>query len=290
MRQPGDATFALGAHIDGGSVERWDPRGYGGRNGVYSSIWRGAWEAFDPWESSSRLPVNSDLHAGVGACSMFRMSQGWLSLSTAGPGEGTLLVNPLLNKATAYFLLRPCFSPRNAVEPDTQAFLHPDNWVLDTTPTALLHGASPGHGQELSPALHPHLALDRSMVPMPRVRPGDYVAWHCDTIHAVDPVHRGHFDSSVLYIPACPLTLGNAKGLAKQRRCFVNGWPSPDFGGGEGESAHVGRVRPEEFENLVDVEGRRAMGLEMWDDGAEGLGLGQQEVLNRANKVLGFYQ
>jgi hypothetical protein len=25
IRQPGDAGFALGAHVDGGSVERWEP-------------------------------------------------------------------------------------------------------------------------------------------------------------------------------------------------------------------------------------------------------------------------
>ena len=27
IRQPGDAGFALGPHVDGGSVERWEPEG-----------------------------------------------------------------------------------------------------------------------------------------------------------------------------------------------------------------------------------------------------------------------
>ena len=78
MRLPGDAKFALGPHVDGGSCERWEEGGYG-RGGVYDAIWQGRWEDYDPWESSSRLPVVSDLYGGVGACSMFRMFQGWLS-------------------------------------------------------------------------------------------------------------------------------------------------------------------------------------------------------------------
>lgn len=78
MRMPGDAKFALGPHVDGGSCERWEEEGYG-KGGVYESIWKGQWEEYDPWESSKRLPVVSDLYQGVGACSMFRMFQGWLS-------------------------------------------------------------------------------------------------------------------------------------------------------------------------------------------------------------------
>lgn len=78
MRLPGDAKFALGPHVDGGSCERWEEEGYG-RGGVYDAVWQGRWEEYDPWESSTRLPVVSDLYQGVGACSMFRMFQGWLS-------------------------------------------------------------------------------------------------------------------------------------------------------------------------------------------------------------------
>ncbi|KAL5381638.1 hypothetical protein DPSP01_007086 [Paraphaeosphaeria sporulosa] len=299
MRLPGDARFALGPHVDGGSVERWDEAGYG-RGKVYDAVWKGNWEAFDPWESSCRLNVVSDLHQGVGACSAFRMFQGWLSLSTTGPGEGTLLVNPLLAKATAYYLLRPFFSPKHGVAtPGAQtadeattssaSFLASDNWKMDTTSTSWIHGASPGHGQELSHLLHPHLHLKQSMVHVPTVRPGDYVAWHCDTIHAVDRTHAGNSDSSVMYIPACPLTEDNAKYLNRQRSCFVDGTPSPDFGGGEGESKHVGRIGVDELENLVGEEGRRGMGLEMWDSSEEGLSMGERVVLDRANKVGGWY-
>jgi hypothetical protein len=298
MRLPGDAKFALGPHVDGGSVERWDERGYG-LGGVYNHIWEGQWEKFDPWEASCRLPVNSGLHQGVGACSMFRMYQGWLALSNTGPFEGTLLVNPLLAKATAYYLLRPFFTPRRGAQSEDQTaseamttsqdFLASDNWVMEPEPSSWFQGATPGYGQELSHLLHPHLSLQDTMIHMPTVRPGDYVAWHCDTIHSVDKVHAGKSDSSVLYIPACPLTEENAQSLARQRDNFVKGTPSPDFGGGIGESEHVGRLKIEDLERLVDDDGLRAAGVKEWDADAPGLSAGEMEVLHRANKVLGFY-
>lgn len=297
IRLPGDAKFALGPHVDGGSIERWDERGYG-LGGVYKDIWRGEWEKFDPWEARCRLPVVSDLHQGVGACSMFRMYQGWLSMSNTGPFEGTLLVNPLLAKATAYYLLRPFFTPKRGLEAqaelptgaisNTSDFLASDNWVMEEEPSSWFQGVTPGHGQELSHMLHPHLHLQQSMIHIPKVRPGDYVAWHCDTIHAVDKTHGGKSDSSVMYIPACPLTEGNAEGLLRQRETFMAGTPSPDFGGGVGESEHIGRVKVEEMEDLVGIEGCRSAGLRRWDVNEPGLTEGQREVLDRANKILGF--
>lgn len=181
IRQPGDVGFALGPHIDAGSCERWEENGYG-RGHVYKDIFNGAWEKYDPWESSCRLPVVSDLYNGAGACSMFRMFQGWLSMSETGPGEGTLMVNPLLGKATAYVLLRPFFTPkRSLAESSGSAFLDSDNWTMEDEPTPVLQGAVPSNCQELNDILHPHLRLDNTMVHIPLVRPGDYVAWHCDS-------------------------------------------------------------------------------------------------------------
>ena len=181
IRQPGDAGFTLGPHIDGGSVERWEENGYG-RGGVYTEIFRGNWEAYDPWESSCRLPVVADLYNGAGACSMYRMFQGWLSMSTTSGGEGTLTVNPLFQKATAYFLLRPFFKPRRGPgELSGSDMLHPNNWGLEDETTSVFQGAVPSNCQELNTALHPHLGLQHTMIHVPQVRPGDYVAWHCDS-------------------------------------------------------------------------------------------------------------
>ncbi|KAF2215823.1 hypothetical protein CERZMDRAFT_34315 [Cercospora zeae-maydis SCOH1-5] len=292
MRLPGDARFALGPHVDGGSCERWEEEGYG-RGHVYDKIFQGKWEEYDPWESSSRLSVIADLYHGVGACSMFRMFQGWLSLSSTGPYEGTLLVNPLLSRATAYYLLRPFFSPKRAAQDPTaenyeEAFLTADNWKLNPEQDSWLHGASKGHGQELCPQSHPHLNLPSSMVHVPRVGPGDYVSWHCDTIHAVDKVHAGKSDSSVLYIPACPLTVSNAKFAARQREAFLQGAPCPDFGGGVGERRHIGRPGVQDVHKVNPVEGMRAFGLRAWDPAEPGLSEGQRTVMKEANKILGF--
>jgi hypothetical protein len=292
IRLPGDAQFALGPHMDGGSVERWETEGYG-LGGVYDKILEGKWEDYDPWESSCRLPVVTDMHQGVGPCSMFRMFQGWLSMSETGPFEGTLLVNPMLKHATAYVLLRPFFSPKTlARDPESATFdttfLDASNWELELEPSSWLHGATPGQGQELRAILHPHLELSRSMVHVPKVRPGDYVAWHCDTIHAVDQKHTGTSDSSVMYIPTCPLTEKNAHYLVRQRERFIQGMPSPDFGGGEGESNHTGRPKTEDVASFVSLDGMRAFGLEKWDEGAEGLTPGSKKLLVRSNRILGF--
>jgi hypothetical protein len=299
IRLPGDNKFALGPHVDGGSLERWEDAGYGGRQpgGVYEAIFSGRWEDFDPWAAAPRLGVNSDLYAGTGACSMFRMYQGWLSLSGTGPGEGTLLVNPLFKLATAYYLLRPFFEPISSPTQNlaTDERQQQQQWRLASPQSPTLPGSHPGQGQELTPQHHPHLSLPQTMTSLPRVNPGDYVLWHSDVIHSVDRTHRGTSDSSVLYIPICPLTTKNAEALERQRGRFLTGGVSPDFGGeeGVGEKEHRGRCDVEMFiaeeERVGRKESLRAMGLEMWDSEAEELGVGQREVMDRANKRLGFY-
>jgi len=139
LRQPGDTQFALGPHIDGGSVERWEEGGYGlggdGR-GVYSDIWRGEWEKYDPWDAGVRLGVISDLYQGVGACSMFRMAQGWLSMSNVSAGEGHLKVNPMLKGATAYVLMRPFFEAKRTLEQlGAHDYLSLENWKMESDTT-----------------------------------------------------------------------------------------------------------------------------------------------------------
>lgn len=192
IRQPGDAAFALGPHQDGGSVERWMVEGYG-RGGTYDAIFRGRWDSeYDPWDASTRVDAINDLYNGLGACSMFRMFQGWLSMCEVGPREGTLLVNPLLKLASAYSLLRPFFRPRGgesdavppAGSPERARFLDSENWEFTAGElmTSAIPGATPSYGMEFPKvAMHPHLELDKTMVHIPRVKPGDYVAWHCDS-------------------------------------------------------------------------------------------------------------
>lgn len=291
IRQPGDAGFALGPHVDGGSVERWEENGYG-KGHVYDAIFEGQWENFDPWELSTRLDAASNLYDGAGACTMFRMYQGWLSMSHTAPKEGALLVNPLLALSTAYILLRPFFTPKAspiAFEkgPYSPEFLDPSNWNMEAPFSSDLQGAWPGLGQELTTAWHPHLDLLNTMVHVPRIAPGDYVAWHCDTIHAVDSVHAGKNDSSVLYIPACPTTKVNINYAFQQRDKFLQGIPPPDFPGGKGESEHIGRPDTATLRTVAGEEGLRAAGFAPFDvEKAETKG--EATILSYANRVMGF--
>lgn len=266
IRRPGDGKFALGPHTDGGSVERWEDPEY---SKVYSKILQGAWEQYDPFDARHRIGASMDMYNGPGACSMFRLFQGWLSMSSTGPNEGTLRVCPLLTHATSYLLLRPFFD------------LDTGELNLDSSfPNSAL-----GAGQEYNPITHPHLELESTMVSVPKVEPGDFVAWHCDTIHSVDKEHRGTGDSSVLYIPACAITRNNLEFLKKQRMAAVRFSPPPDFpgAGGDGEIGFEGAVDW----NKLSASGKQAMGLgsQKWEVN-RGMSEGEQRIVEEGNRML----
>ncbi|KAK4248026.1 hypothetical protein C7999DRAFT_40777 [Corynascus novoguineensis] len=311
------------ASVDGGSVERWEPDGYG-RAGTYEDIFQGNWEDYNPWESSTRLGVTSDLYRRAGACSIFRMFQGWLALLPVPSGPGSVQVCPLPRHATAYFLLRPFFSqlssfsstsppPPPPTEADDDA-----QWAFNRPQNSILHGALPSYAQQITPSLHPHLQLDRSLVPVPDLEPGDYLVWHPDLIHRIIPTQHGanHPGSSkataaaaaaaYIYLPACPLTQTNALYLARQRKAFLHGHPGPDFGWGghghgRGESGDqvgsgtgsssnssnsgISRQGAQEVGNAGGDDGLRAMGLLPWDE-EEADEDKEREVLAMANGIL----
>jgi len=282
IRLPGDAKFALGPHIDGGSLERWEDVEY---RKCYSEIVSGNWRAFDPFKIGPRLNANSDLYQGASQCSVLRGFQGWLALSQTGPGEGTLRTYPLLRESVAYVILRPFFRPTHS-RSDVLDLLAPENWVLDLESTAF-PGSVQGCGQELNAITHPHLMLDHGgMVSMKSVKPGDMVFWHCDGIHAVESTHGGHADSSVFYIPAAPLTLRNAHYLVRQRENLAKGFPAPDFPGGVGESEFTGPERGR-MSDVRGASGKWAMGLDRIPV-REGMTPGELQVVREANKALGF--
>ena len=108
--------------------------------------------------------------------------QGWLSLSNSGPGEGTLKLLPSLKLSTAYIMLRPFFVNDEHFDASQPTF----------------PGATPGKGQFFPTSTwHPHLQLERTVVSVPRVKPGDYVFWHADLVHEVEGLHGGLEDNSV---------------------------------------------------------------------------------------------
>ncbi|KAF3759920.1 hypothetical protein M406DRAFT_22101, partial [Cryphonectria parasitica EP155] len=289
------AASTLIAQVDNGSLERWEPDGYG-RGGAYEAIFRGDWEDFDPWDPSGRINVTQDLYNGAGSCSIFRMFQGILALTSGEPASIRVLPCPKL--AVAYFLLRPFFSPKTTPPPTSgydeegaspetiaewDAFLDPDNWTFDEEQSTIIHGAVPGHAQRITELWHPHLRLRRSLVEVPTLQAGDYVLWHCDQAYSImttapskpgtpKPDHPA--PSMLMYTPACPLTQTNALFLARQRKAFMQGQPGPDFdsaGSAIGsEAPHEGRPGKAEIAEVGGDAGLRAMGLAPWELSRDG--------------------
>ena len=293
VEQFGDfASSTLIAQVDNGSLERWEPDGYG-RGGTYDAVFKGEWEKYDPWDPTHRVSATTDLYNGYGACSIFRMYQGVVALSTIEPGLIRLLPMPKL--ATAYFLLRPFFAPKTKAPerqrgPEWDAFLDASNWELNREYNTIIHGAVPGHAQRLTELWHPHLHLRRTLVTIPTLQTGDYIVWHPDLAYhmssnpnimasrAPTPPPAGPDDdekapskpvSILVYVPAAPLTQTNALYLARQRKTFLRGHPSPDFDstgtGLNSEATHSKRPGETEIAEVGGPSGLQAMGLAPFD-------------------------
>lgn len=232
IRKAGDSSFTLGPHVDGGSTERWEDAEY---RKVYREIFQGRWENYDAFDATHRASASYDLYGkNLGACSIFRSFQGWLSLSSAGQGRGALLLAPILREATTYLMLRP--------------------FMEDVLPSSFC-GANPGKVQDLFPEFHQQL-ID-CLVPIPDVQPGDTVWWHCDLIHAVEGVHGGSEDAAVFYIPAVPFCEKNAAYVQAQAQAFKVHQTPPDFPANHCEVNCVGQGTEDDLSH----EGRRAMAL-----------------------------
>ena len=153
---------------DRGSIERWEDLEY---SSVYTKIFNGQWEQYDAFDYKHRLNAKSDLHEGMGQCSMLRMYQGFLAMSTSGPGEGSIMVNPMLKLTTAYLLLRPFFAPVTSI---SKASYNPNDgnvavpWKF-VAPTSVFPNTTLSDAQELNTTTHPHLQLQDTMVPIPKL-------------------------------------------------------------------------------------------------------------------------
>lgn len=279
IRPPGPTIWTLGAHIDSGGLERWEDPGFRACfDAILDTTSDASWRQFDSFDVTPRLDSVQDMYDGPSRCSIFRPWQGWTAMSHTAPGEGTLRVLPMLNPATAYIMLRPFFRLRPGAAASS---LHADDWVLDLESTEY-PGNALGKTQELNEQSHPHLQLDKTLVSIPRVSPGDQVYWHCELVHAVESDHTGLSESSVLYIPACPLTERNAHYLRKQKAAFTTGNAPPDFLSGDGEAQLAGRAKTED---VKDVEGRRLLGLEPFAIPA-GASAIERELVEEANVLL----
>lgn len=266
----GDKEYTLKAHLDSSAIERWEDPKY---RSNYEAILKGRWEEYDAWSLDNRPDAKVDLYRKQGSCSAFRSLQGWLSLSECGPGEGTLRLLPSLKLSTAYLMLKPFFQ---------------DDKLDLSKPT--FPGATPGKGQ-LFPTtkFHPHLEQLRSIVSAPQVNPGDYMYWHVDLVHEVEDQHNGLQDSSVFYNAAIPLCPYNIENMLIQRKSFRDAVPPPDFyldlgGPFEVEGVHANHGAREE--NIISLSGRRALGLEEFDENEAGITVGQKQVRKMANEAI----
>jgi len=227
-RTPGDASLALGPHIDGGAAGRW--LGAGSR--PYVPVFAGdPLVDFDPFDAAVRPEAVDETETS--SCGVFRSWQGWTALTAQGPGDGTLQVVPL-TRAIAWALLRP---------------------FCDDVPAASLCGSETARSLWIKPDWHAPLL--RALVPIPRVAPGDTVWWHPDLIHAVEPVHTGTAPSNVMYIPASPDCARNRAFLPVQWAAFEAGRSAPDFPADDLETGFVGRAGAD----LLSALGRRQMGV-----------------------------
>jgi hypothetical protein len=164
---------------------------------------------------------------------MFRTFQGWTSLTTQGPSDGTLSVIPIA-RGIAYFLLR-------ALQDDIAA----DD----------LCGATPGRALSADPMLHADIL--HGLVSIPTVDPGDTVWWHPDVIHAVGDEHAGDEYANVIYIASSPKCRKNEAYIHKQAGKFLTGQSAPDFAAEDFEVDFKDRATIDDLTEL----GRAQMGL-----------------------------
>jgi len=279
-KEMGEAT--LPPHWDSSSIERWEDPTY---RSCYGPLFEGDYESFDPWSADYRGDAVMNLYDGLRSQSVFRSWQAWLAISQTNPGEGTLTVLPNVKLVTAYIMLRPFFI--NGVD------------QFDNT-SSVFPGAVAGYGQVYPTAQnHPHLQIPDTVVSIPTVEPGDYVAWHCDLVHAVNPHFNGPSgkDSSVIYIAAVPLNKLNVVSVRQNRDAFkaCSTAPVPDFVNDELRLKKAGKPLEKDHEDngareeyILSKEGRQALGLDPFDVNEPGLTSGARKIREMANKALGF--
>jgi hypothetical protein len=120
-----------------------------------------------------RKKANMSMFPGGAQCSVFRGFQGWTALTPCRPGAGGLMLVPDVKMAAAYMMLRPFFK-----SPEGSDWKNAEKWEMDES--AWFPGTYPWYSQLLSPASHPHLFLEDTLMSIPAVEPGDTIWWHAD--------------------------------------------------------------------------------------------------------------
>ena len=128
--------------------------------------------------------------------------------------------------------------------------------LLDDVPEDELCGVAPGKVLPVSRQWHP--LLFEGLSPIPDVRAGDSVWWHCDVIHSVAPVANQQGWGNVMYVPAAPMCQKNLRYAKDVFRAFAQGASPDDFPREDYETTWEGRFTLERLNAL----GRAGLGLE----------------------------
>ena len=222
-REPGALAKGLASHADSPSVGGWR---LAENQLVFAPLLMGGLDAYDPFDAAHR--TGPQVESPVG-CTVFRTFQGWTALSDMRPDDGVLQVVPI-PWAVGYRLVHG---------------LAGELGLLDDAP-----GAAPRRdfGDEL---------LERAMVPIPAVEPGDTVWWHGDLYHAVGAATNESRWGNVMYIGAAPRCSRNDAYSPSLYPRFVAGASPVDFPADDFEVDFVGRAR----EDDLDAVGRAQFGL-----------------------------
>ncbi|KAH6719744.1 duf1479 domain-containing protein [Leptodontidium sp. MPI-SDFR-AT-0119] len=257
IRHPGQEFLGLGPHIDGGSLSRWADSEY---RKTYREIFSGYPERYDPYDMAHRKNANPAMFPGGAQCSVMRAFQGWTALTPCKPGEGGLMLVPEIKSVTAYMILRPFFKAPE------DGWTNPGNWEVDEE-TGWFPGTYRWDSQLLSPASHPHLYLEKTLMSVPDMYPGDTIWWHADMCHAVETTHNGSEPASVCYIPAVPSTPGNVAYIRQHWEDLVAGNPPEDYKylDGTGSDLVLSQQNERKMKGALSLdklsaEGRRGLG------------------------------
>ena len=226
-RPPGTTSKGLGHHLDPGTLDLWMSEGY---QNAFRHVFDGDYASYDPWDAAYR--VDAAQFPGSTMCSAFRTFQGWTALSSMRRTEGVLHTVPIA-RAIAYLLLRPLLSD---VDDDDLCGVRLNRVfpVNERFHSVLLPAASP----------------------IPDVEPGDTVWWHCDLVHSVGPVVDQKGWGNVLYIPAAPGCVKNARYAESVKLAFEAGNSPSDFPDEHYEAAWPNRFQP----NQLNEAAREALG------------------------------
>ena len=222
-REPGAVAKGLSSHADSPSVGGWR---LAENQLVFAPLLTGGLETYDAFDAAHR--TGSKVESPVG-CTVFRTFQGWTALSDMQPDDGVLHVVPI-PWAVGYRLV------------------HGLAGELGLLGDEIARAPRRDAGDEL---------LERAMVPIPAVAPGDTVWWHGDLYHSVGPATNDSRWGNVMYIGAAPRCGRNDAYSPSLYPRFTAGTSPVDFPSDDFEVDFVGRATDDD----LDEVGRAQFGL-----------------------------